>query len=389
MRRLLLLVAIIIVYGSLYPWHFTFAGRPEPLSVLLHSWPPAWNRFVFRDIVLNVVLYMPLGAIAYVAWMPRFPRAAVAFATALGFALSLAMELLQNYVPGRVTSLPDLATNTLGAVAGALLAMAFAPEIAHRLHARGRHLSPAALLLIGCWAAYQLYPFFPIFSSTHLQQVLQGFQVEHSLSLEGTWTAAAQWFAAALALETILGRLGAAWFPGAMLVLFLRIFMPTRTLALDEVAGAVLAVAIWEIPAPKRRLGVGLFLSLTAIFVAELAPFHFASPPAPFRWTPLSLFENERWRTLVILMQKAFFYGSAVWLMVRAGFRYPVAGLLLAAELLLLEMVQRYLPGRTPEITDSLIALVMTAALWALSYQRSGRNLGSATIKNPGIDAAI
>lgn len=32
---------------------------------------------------------------------------------------------------------------------------------------------------------------------------------------------------------------------------------------------------------------------------------------------------------------------------------------------LYLETVQRYLPGRTPEITDSIVAIVMTAALWA------------------------
>jgi len=42
----------------------------------------------------------------------------------------------------------------------------------------------------------------------------------------------------------------------------------------------------------------------------------------------------------------------------------------LAASLLVLEMVQRYLPGRTPEITDSLIAVVMTAALWSLRDRR-------------------
>jgi len=75
MRRLLLLVVAIIVYGSLYPWQFTFAGRPEPVSVLLHSWPHAWDRFVTRDVAINVLLYMPLGAVACLAWLRRFPRA--------------------------------------------------------------------------------------------------------------------------------------------------------------------------------------------------------------------------------------------------------------------------------------------------------------------------
>jgi VanZ family protein len=47
-----------------------------------------------------------------------------------------------------------------------------------------------------------------------------------------------------------------------------------------------------------------------------------------------------------------------------------VAGGALAASLFALEMVQRYLPGRTPEITDSLIAVAMTVALWALADRR-------------------
>jgi VanZ family protein len=333
-----------------------------------------WDRFLVRDVVLNVVVYVPLGAAACLTWLPHFPRAAAAAAAAFGFTLSLSMELLQNYVPGRTTSLCDLTTNTLGAAAGACLALAFAPRILPRLHARARLASRGAVLLLACWATYQLYPFFPIFSSTHLRQALHDLILARAVSPVAVWAAAAEWFAAALALEAILGQLGASWFPGAMLAMALRMLMPLRSLTLEEVAGALLALLIWEVPPSKRRLAVGLVISLSAIFLAELAPFHFTRHAAPFSWIPLgATFENERWGALVILMRKAFFYGSAVWLLVRAGIRYPVAGAALAVELFLLEMVQCYLPGRTPEITDALIAVVMAAALWALGGRRPGK----------------
>ena len=40
MYRLLLLVIALIVYGSLYPWHFDFdRSGANPLWVLLHAWP--------------------------------------------------------------------------------------------------------------------------------------------------------------------------------------------------------------------------------------------------------------------------------------------------------------------------------------------------------------
>jgi len=371
MRRLLLLVVAIVVYGSLYPWHFTFAGRPEPVSLLLHSWPAVWDRFVLRDVVINVLLYMPLGAVACLAWLPRFPRAAAAAATAFGFALSLSMELLQNYVPGRVTSLSDLATNTLGAAAGALLALVFAPEIVPPLYSQARRASQGAALLVACWGAYQLYPFFPIFSSTRFEQVLHTLIATRALSPVATWAAAAEWLAAALALEAVFGRLRTSWLAGAMLLSGLRIFMPSRSPAPEEVAGAALALAAWEILPSKRRLPLGVWMALSAILLVELAPFHFTRHAAPFSWVPLGAsFENERWGALVILLRKAFLYGSAIWLLVRSRVAYPVAGSALAASLLVLEMVQRYLPGRTPEITDALIAVVMTAALWALRDRR-------------------
>ena len=375
MRRLLLLVVAIVVYGSLYPWHFTFAGRPEPLSVLLHSWPHEWDRFMLRDVVLNVLLYMPLGAVACLAWLPRFPRAAAAAATAFGFALSLSMELLQNYVPGRVTSLSDLATNTLGAAAGAFLAVVFAPEIIPYLYSQVRRASPGAALLLACCGGYQLYPFFPILSSTRLQQAVHTLIVTRSLSPVSTWAAAAEWFAAALALEAVFGPWRASWLAGAMLVaLGLRVFMPSRSLAPEELAGAALALLAWEILPSKRRLPVGVWMALSAILVVELAPFHFTRHAAPFSWVPLGdTFENERWGALVILLRKAFLYGAAVWLLVRSGIRYPVAGGALAVALFILETVQRYLPGRTPEITDSLVVVVMTAALWALAGRRPPR----------------
>jgi VanZ family protein len=371
MRRLLLLVVAIIVYGSLYPWHFEFAGRPDAVTVLLHSWPTAWDRFLLRDVVINVLLYVPVGVVACLAWLPRWPRAAAFAATAFGSALSLSMELIQNYVPGRVTSLSDVTTNTLGAAAGACLALGFAAEVVPLLRGRARRASRGAALLLACWGGYQLYPFFPILTSTRLRQAVHNLLAARTLSPAATWAAAAEWFAAGLALEAIFGRVRGFWLGVTMMALGLRIFMPSRSLGLDEVAGAALALLLWEMVPAKRRLAAGVLMALSAILAAELAPFHFAAHAAPFYWTPLAAtFENERWGATVIVLQKAFFYGAAIWLLVRSGVRYLVAGGALAAALFLLEMVQRYLPGRTPEITDALIAVAMTAALWAVRERR-------------------
>lgn len=66
------------------------------------------------DAVLNVLLFVPLGAA--LAWagleMPR--------AVPIGFALTVCIELTQFLIPGRDPSLGDVTTNTLGTALGVL-----------------------------------------------------------------------------------------------------------------------------------------------------------------------------------------------------------------------------------------------------------------------------
>jgi len=59
-----------------------------------------------------------------------------------------------------------------------------------------------------------------------------------------------------------------------------------------------------------------------------------------------------------------------VWLMRASGVAYARAGVAGAAGLLILEVAQRWMPGRSPEVTDSVILLLMAAVLWGLERWR-------------------
>jgi hypothetical protein len=53
--RILQIVIALIVYGSLYPWEFHSTRlAASPLWVLIHSWPTNIDRFLVRDIVVNI-----------------------------------------------------------------------------------------------------------------------------------------------------------------------------------------------------------------------------------------------------------------------------------------------------------------------------------------------
>jgi VanZ family protein len=370
MYRLLLLVIALIVYGSLYPWQFDFdRSGANPLWVLLHAWPEGIDRWVLRDTAINLLLYFPLGMAAFLAVARRHGRS-VAFAAALLIALGLStsMEMLQVYDAGRVCSLFDVVCDVTGAAAGAMAALVFHPALESLARRKtGRH-GPAGLLLAACWASYQLFPFFPVLSQTKLRASLRLLAGTTSLSAVEVWANAAEWLAAALVLEAFLGRLRPRWLLAAMACLPLRLFIAERSVTLSEALGAALALLLWSLLPERKRLAAGVLLLSSAIVLRELSPFRLAETPHPFSWIPfVATFDSERQSATVILLRKAFEYGALVWLFRTRGISYARAAVAVAGSLAVLEAIQRYLPGRTPEITDSVVALLMAGVLWRLS----------------------
>jgi hypothetical protein len=99
-----------------------------------------------------------------------------------------------------------------------------------------------------------------------------------------------------------------------------------------------------------------------AIVLRELAPFEFAAKPHAFSWVPFAAtFGADRMPAVLVMFRKAFDYGAMVWLLRAKG--VVRAGIAVAAALLAMEWAQRYLPGRQAEVTDSVLALLMTLPL--------------------------
>lgn len=83
------------------------------------------SRQYVEDVVENIVGFTPLGAILCVYFSFTRPRSlAILYATMIGGVLSFVIEVLQAYIPGRVSGTTDIITNTLGALVGAAIARA-------------------------------------------------------------------------------------------------------------------------------------------------------------------------------------------------------------------------------------------------------------------------
>ncbi len=94
---------------------------------LLHQirFEPFWEEYKpirehWRDILLNVIAFIPFGFALCASWGPRRPvRWTIFLTTCFGFAVSLAIEFFQSYLPTRNSGTTDLFTNSLGTFVGA------------------------------------------------------------------------------------------------------------------------------------------------------------------------------------------------------------------------------------------------------------------------------
>lgn len=101
------------------------------------------------DLILNVVLFVPIG-LALAALGARPGRALL-----IGFALSLAIEIIQLVLPGRSTTLRDVLCNATGALLGAILAERLAgwlaPSRATTLRLVGATTAAVATVALSGW----------------------------------------------------------------------------------------------------------------------------------------------------------------------------------------------------------------------------------------------
>ena len=156
------LYGALIVYASLYPFVGWRVPGVAPFDFLWLGWPRYWTWF---DVISNLLGYLPLGFLLFVALVRSGRRGLVAALLAClgGTLLSLGMETLQNYLPHRVSSNVDLGLNALGTALGVGLgaALHWRGGIAQWQKLRDRWFvarSAGGLALLVLWPVGLLFP---------------------------------------------------------------------------------------------------------------------------------------------------------------------------------------------------------------------------------------
>ncbi len=161
-RVALVFYLVLVAYASCYPFSGWRDNGLVPWSYLAETMPHYWTAF---DLVVNVLGYVPLGALAVLAMYPRLRGAkAVLLASATGVLLAALLECLQNYLPSRVPSTLDLITNGSGVLLGALLGEFLAAPVLERSWLRSLRShwfsdqASRGLIVVALWPLAQIYP---------------------------------------------------------------------------------------------------------------------------------------------------------------------------------------------------------------------------------------
>lgn len=118
--------AVFIIYASLSPF---FGWQEQGLEFWAVLTSPLMLTYSGFDALSNLLAYFPFGILLALNLRTYFGSGgSVLWATLVAMGLSVAMEYLQMYLPMRTSSNADILTNSIGALAGALLAV----SIAHR-----------------------------------------------------------------------------------------------------------------------------------------------------------------------------------------------------------------------------------------------------------------
>jgi len=170
-RYLALAYALLTAYACLHPfsgWRDTGIG---PFAFLIAPWP---RYITFADLWLNALGFMPMGfMLAASFWRGSNKRGVLLLTTILCALLSGSLEFAQNYLPTRVASNVDLATNTLGGLIGGMAGLRWGNVFDYsgflaswrRRRILPGHIGEIGLILVALWWLTQLEPTSTLFGT--------------------------------------------------------------------------------------------------------------------------------------------------------------------------------------------------------------------------------
>lgn len=371
------ILLVVIIYGSLYPLTWNF-DQPQdfiyigPIGVI--------------DLLENVVLFLPLGWL--LAWhYDGRQRQWMHFWNWFVIALVVAslLQWLQKYLP-RTPAASDIVFNMAGHVAGWCAGRLSVQALngAMQRHPGLRTADRFAILMLAIWVIAELFPLIPTFDVSSVYDNVKSLWKQDPWQPRRMWAHLGMTLIGLEALAQLLrsASVGRLVRPLAVLVTLCMLAgkfvvlgqSPGLAVVFGIVGGAILWLCVDVMP-ESMRLMVVLLIAVASYLVYALAPYELQDFPTAMHWLPFASSLNGSIEAVVTSVAfEALCFGAIIWSTVRMDWVLAGTTLCVAALAFGCEWSQRYLPGRTAEISSVLTALAMGWLVAALAKAGMRRN---------------
>jgi len=326
---------VLLAYASLYPFVPLHGTTAEAAAAALER--P--HHFATFDFVANVLAYVPFGILACLHFRQMGRSYPAVRAVAVGAAFSVAMETLQLFIPGRISSIYDVLANSCGAALGTLVfADPFYSLVALPLARRREALvipgawGDAGLVLVVLWAMAQVNPALPFFGAGNIQvsdldtrdlAILQAASVAMGISGFGLFVSTLLQREAGTLRATLVLLSVALWLKFTAASVMLQPHFAEDWLSVARIAGLVGGLALLVPTRRFPRMGriyLALMLVLAGALTSKIAGAYAGTDELlrVFRWpygqlanfATLTRFLHELWPLLAVVFLVALFLHS-------------------------------------------------------------------------------
>lgn len=357
--RILAVILLLIAYGSLYPGDFS-----APPEGAVKTFLTDFRWFTSRgDVLGNIALFFPLGMASIIFSPDRLDsRGRIAGYLLLALVYAFALQLAQVWLPSRSAALADVVWNMTGMISG----MAAAGLVAKRSPGNVQLFNYASLIplsVLMLWLLTELLPLVPSLDLQKFKDALKPLLLELRFSLPETIMHAAGVFVAGCAFLA-LGRQPASWL-GAALLLVMAGKLAVVNLALDAsvvigmLAGYAGCLLVPRLGSSKMIFEAAFLLLFAAWTITGVTPFS-PAPGGTFNGVPFATMLQGSVETAARgLARSLFVYTALLWLGQKAGLgiRKTVGGLVIL--ICLIELLQMGLLGRTADVTEPILLLLI------------------------------
>lgn len=381
--------SLLIVYGSLYPFEFS---QPPSIEGALANLFAARSLFTSRgDVLGNVALFVPLGVIAGLRARLEHRLAAWPIALLIAFALSLACQIGQLFVPARDGTVIDVVWNMIGMTIGLALG-GVATEVVGRRHLRLNMDFVIAFCVVAAWMLAELTPLVPALDLQLIRNNLL-LMLKPTISWPDLLLHASGPLTAAALLDRVLASRGHV---RTALIGLICVILVGRTITISTgvdlscviglLTGYCVAEAVLGLR-ETRRHAIAVALLFIAITAKGLDPLVFNNVPSEWHWLPFAgWLEGSMMANAKALAGNTYLYAAILSLVLVSSGHVFGSTLVLTFWVLLLEITQLWIVGRTGDITEPLTVLAigiclrsLNVAMRSLHYHRRGRGEAVAT----------